>query len=112
MNFHDNTLWQKAYVALMDIYDTLDQVDDDVRESEEETVESLLVSAQNVAAKIADGLSRRDKRLARELLFDAIGLVAIVRTHLAIAWGRGLLDDEMFRSIDGKYQELSADLQR
>ncbi len=112
MNFHDNTLWQKAYMVLMDIYEALDTVDEEVLENEEESVESLLVSAQDVAAKIADGLSRKDRRIGKELLFDAIGLVAVVRTHLAIAWGRGLLEDDMFRSIDGKYQALSEDLQQ
>jgi four helix bundle protein len=112
MNFHDNKLWQQSYVALMDIYETLDELDPDVKENEEETVESLVLSAQNVAAKIADGLSRTDKRIGKELLYDAIGLVAVVRTQLAIAWGRGLLDDDTFRAIDGKYQDLTSELQK
>jgi four helix bundle protein len=112
MNFHDNKLWQQSYVALMDIYETLDELDADVKDDEEETVESLVLSAQDVAAKIADGVSRKDKRVGKELLYDAIGLVAVVRTQLAIAWGRGLLDDDTFRGIDEKYQELSLKLQQ
>ena len=112
MNFHDNKLWQHSYVALMDIYQTLDETDPDVKEGEEETVESLVLSAQNVASKIADGLSRIDKNTGRELLFDTIGLVAVVRTQLAIAWGRGILEDETFRTIDGKYQDLTTELQK
>ena len=112
MNFHDNKLWQESYVALMDIYTYLDDVDEDVKEQEEETVESLVLSSQEVAAKIADGLSRLDKRLGKELLFDAIGLIAVVRTQLAIAWGRGIIDDENFRAIDEKYQTLATNLQK
>lgn len=96
----------------MDIYQTLDEVDVDIKDEEHETVESMVLSAQNVASKIADGLSRVDKRIARELLTDAIGLVAIVRTQLAIAWGRGILTDDTFRAIDGKYQELTTELQK
>ncbi len=111
LNFHDNKLWQHSYVALMDIYETLDETEADVKENEEETVESLVLSSQNVASKIADGLSRMDKRVGKELLFDAIGLVAVVRTQLAIAWGRGIVDDDTFRTIDGKYQELTTELQ-
>lgn len=112
MNFHDNKIWQQAYVALMDLYTTLDGVEDETREEEEEVVESLVVSAQNVASKIADGLSRKDQRFGKGLLFDAIGLVAITRTNLAIAWGRGLLNDDEFRALDDKYQELTIALQK
>jgi hypothetical protein len=96
----------------MDIYETLDEIDPDVVEQESENVESLVLSAQNVASKIADGLSRLDKRIGRELLFDAIGLVAVVRTQLAIAWGRGLLEDDIFRKIDDQYSELATALQK
>lgn len=112
MNFHENKLWQQSYVALMDIYETLDGIDQEVKEEEEETVESLVLASQEVASKIADGLSRMDKRLGKELLFDAIGLIAVVRTQLAIAWGRSILDDDTFRTIDGKYQELTIQLQK
>ena len=111
MNFHDNKLWQDAYVVLMDIYTTLDEVDPEVREQEEETIESLLTASQNVAAKISDGLSRNDKRVGKDLLYSAIGLVAIVRTHIAIAWGRGIIDDEKLKTLDDKYQVLSQNLQ-
>jgi four helix bundle protein len=112
MNFHDNKIWQQAYVALMELYNTLDGLEDEDREKEEEVVESTVVSAQNVASKIADGLSRKDQRYGKGLLFDAIGLIAVTRTNLAIAWGRGVLTDEEFKALDDKYQELTAALQK
>ena len=111
MNFHDNKMWQQSYVVLMDIYSTLDEVDDQTREDEEEVIEALLTSAQQVASKIADGLSRTDHRFGKGLIFDAVGFVAVVRTQLAIAWGRGIVDDEQFKALDNKYQELTAALQ-
>lgn len=111
-NFHDNKLWQQSYVVLMDIHTAIDKLDERVRKEDEEVVLGLQKSAQDVSAKIADGLSRLDKRLGRNLLFDSIGLVAIVRTQLAIAWGRGLLDDETFKAIDTKYAELAISLQK
>lgn len=112
MNFHDNKLWQQAYVVLMEIYTTLDELEDDTRESEEEVIESLVVSSQNVASKIADGLSRKDQRFGKGLLFDAIGLIAVTRTNLAIAWGRGIVSDEEFKTLDNKYQDLTQALQK
>lgn len=106
-NFHEDKLWQESYVALMDIHEALDGVEGD----NEELVEDVVKSATDLAAKIADGLSRMDRRFAREILLDAVGLVAVVRTHLAVAWGRGLLQDEAFQALDGKYAHLSESLQ-
>src|SRR3989339_852088 len=106
--FHEHKLWQDAYVALMDIHEAFDSH----KEGEEkESVEQVLDSATNLAAKIADGLSRLDRRFGRQIFMDAIGMVAIVRTHLAVAWGRGLVNDDSFRTLDGKYDSLAIALQ-
>lgn len=108
-NFHDQKIWQNSFVVLMEVHDTFD----DMKDSEnEEIVEDIVKSATNVTAKISDGLSRQDRRFGRQVLLDAIGMVAIVRTHLAVAWGRGLVTDDLFRSIDDKYAALSEELQR
>ena len=93
-NFHEHKLWQEAYVILMDL------------ESPE-----LTPSAKDVAATIADSLTRTDRRIARELLQVAVGLVAKTRTELAVAWGKGLLTDELFKKIDDQYASLSSSLQ-
>jgi hypothetical protein len=108
-NFHDHKLWQDSYVVLMDLHDLSDGLI--AAGTQDEIVEKLLVDAQNVTAKIADGLSRNDRRLERQLVFDAVGLVAITRTQLAVAWGRGLVDDDTFRAIDDKYAKLTNSLQ-
>lgn len=101
MSFHEQKLWQQAYVALMDIYEAL----------QDEEAHDLLESAQTVAATIADSLTRQDRRIARELLLAAVGQVAKTRTHLAVAWGRGIMNDDTFKSLDDKYAQLSDSLQ-
>lgn len=107
-NFHENKLWQDAFVVLMDVHEAFEG---EVEEQEEELVEETVKSATDLSAKIADGLSRLDHRFGRQVIFDAIGMVAVVRTHLAIAWGRGILDDETFKDLDTKYSNLSQSLQ-
>lgn len=107
-NFHDQKLWQDAFVVLMDVHTTFENVEDSANA---EVVEDCIESATLVAAKIADGLSRQDKRFGRQVLLDAIGLVAVVRTHLAVAWGRGMVSDEVFKATDDKYQALTDALQ-
>ena len=93
-NFHEHKLWQEAYVALMDLENP-----------------ELVPSAKEVAATIADSLTRTDRRVSRELLQVAVGLVAKTRTELAVAWGKGLLTDELFKNLDDKYAALSSSLQ-
>ncbi len=78
---------------------------------EGDEAEDLVDCAQEVAATIADSLTRQDRRIARDLLTAAVGQVAKTRTHLAVAWGRGILDDETFKAIDDKYATLSESLQ-
>lgn len=101
MSFHEQKLWQESYVALMDIHQAL----------EAGVADDLVESAQTVAATIADSLTRQDRRIARDILQTAVGQVAKTRTHLAVAWGRGILDDETFKAIDDKYATLSDSLQ-
>lgn len=101
MTFHEHKLWQQAYVALMDLHQALEERDAD----------DLVGSAQAVAATIADSLTRQDRRIARDLLTTAVGEVAKTRTHLAVAWGQGVVDDETFKSLDDKYAQLSESLQ-
>ena len=109
MSFHENKLWQDAFVTLMDTHEAFDG---DFEGTGKEIVEQVLESATNLSAKIADGLSRIDRRFGRQILMDAVGMVAVVRTHLAVAWGRGLLDDEMFQKLDGKFDALGIALQQ
>ena len=91
----------------MDVHEAFDSVSGE----DEEIAENVIESATALAAKIADGLSRLDRRFGRQILMDAIGMVAIVRTHLAVAWGRGLVNDDAFRALDGKYDHLAIELQ-
>lgn len=109
INFHENKLWQEAFVGLMDIHEALDKVE--IEPADEEVAHELVKSAEHAAATIADGLTRRDQDRGRELIENAVGEVAKTRTHLAIAWGRGLLEDEIFKKLDGQYDRLSSSLQ-
>ena len=108
-NFHEDKLWQESYVALMDVHEALDGVGPG---EDKELVDHVIRTATDLAAKIADGLSRIDRRFGHQIILDAIGMVAVVRTHLAVAWGRGLLPDETFKTLDTKYANLSTSLQQ
>ena len=110
VNFHEHKLWQECFVALMDIHEALDETD--ASDHDAEVVRELLEAAQKVAAVVADSLTRKDRRVAQELMYDAVGLVAVTRTHLAVAWGRALLDDNTFKKLDASYDSISTSLQQ
>jgi len=109
MSFHEHKLWQDAYVVLMDTHEAFEG---EYEGMDEDIAQKVLDAATNLSAKIADGLSRLDRRMGRQILTDAVGLVAVVRTHLAVSWGRGLLTDEVFQGLDGKYDGLAIALQQ
>lgn len=91
----------------MDLYDAVEGMGEN-----REILDQLLASGVGVVAKIADGLTRGDRNVSHTLLSDAAGLVATTRSHLAVAWGKQILDDETFRSLDTVYASLSESLQR
>lgn len=108
INFHEHKLWQESYVALMDIHEAIEE---GPPAGEAGGAQALVASAQEVAATIADSLTRQDKRIGRDLIMKAVGLVAVTRTHLAVAWGRGIMDDDTFKKLDDAYASLSSSLQ-
>ena len=110
VNFHEDKLWQSAYMALIDMHEALESNDGEGRSVE--ISKDLLESGHRLAAMIADSLTRSDRRIARDLIVGATGVIAEVRTHLAVAWGMQLFDDETFKDLDTRYARLSEDLQR
>lgn len=100
--FHEHKLWQEAYIALVELHDAFDATE----------APQLLASASKVTAMIADALSRNDQRRAREIIADTVGGVAVTRSHLAVVWGRKLVDNETFQALDTKYANLSQSLQQ
>lgn len=94
MQFHEHKLWQEAYMVLMELEDP-----------------ELVACGEAVAATIADSLTRADRRIGRDLIQKAIGLVAKTRTKLAVAWGKGRMDDDTFKKLDDQYAKLSSSLQ-
>lgn len=107
INFHEHKLWQESYVALMDIHEALEEG----LSAQAGGAPELITSAEEVAATIADSLTRQDRRVGRDLMTKAVGIVAMTRTHLAVAWGRGFVDDATFKKLDDQYAALSSSLQ-
>ncbi len=98
--FHDNKMWQEAYVAALDTTEAMDSVGGEIASQVKRVSLGVLTS-------VADSLTRKDRREAEGKLRDAAGLVAAVRSLLSVAWAQNQISDEQFGKLDGAYEELS-----
>ncbi len=103
MTFHDDKLWQEAFTAVLDLLDL---------DGENEVIEKAQKMGLKTLTTIADGLSRRDRRIHDECLRDATGFVAGVRSLLSVAWAKDMIDDDTFGKLDGAYEALANKLPR
>lgn len=103
MSFHDDKLWQEAYTAVLDLCDA---------SQDKEILKRAKKLGLKALATIADGVSRRDRRVHDEKLRDAMGLVAGVRSMLSVAWAKEELNDDEFAKLDGAYETLFNKLPR
>jgi hypothetical protein len=103
MSFHDDKLWQEAYTAVLDLCEAAKDA--------EITGKAKKIGLKALAT-IADGVSRRDRRMRDEKLRDAMGKIAGLRSLLSVAWAMDELDDETFKKLDGEYESLFNKLPR
>jgi hypothetical protein len=97
MSFHEDTLWQDAYTAVLDLC---------ALAGENEVIAQAQKLGLLALTTIADGLSRRDRRERDAKLRDAAGRVAGVRSLLSVAWAQDAVDDDVFAKLDGAYEAL------
>lgn len=97
--FHDNKLWQDAYVAVLDVLEA-------VNGSDSELTGKIKKYSFKVLVLIADSLSRRDRRERDNKLRDALGSIYGLRSLLSVAWAQEVLDDDQFGKLDNSYDVL------
>lgn len=101
--FHDDKLWQEAYTVVLDLCEV---------SGDTEVVHQAQKLGLRILSTVADGVSRRDRRVHDEKLRDAMGMVAGVRSLLSVAWAQEALDDDTFQKLDSAYEALANKLPR
>ena len=105
MSFHDDKLWQEAYVALLDVLEATDAIDGDL-------VEQVRKHAMMVLTEIAQGVSNRDRKMRDIKLHNVGNIIIATRSLLSVIWGQEALTDDQFAKLDGAYESLSNKLPR
>lgn len=105
MSFHDDKLWQEAYVSLLDVLEAVDAIDADI-------AKQVRKHAMMVLTEVAQAVASRDRKL-RDLKLRNVGNIIIaLRSLLSVLWGTEALTDDQFGKLDGAYEALANKLPR
>lgn len=104
--FHDDKLWQEAYVALLDVLETTDGMDTDI-------VAQVRKHAMMTLTEVGQGVANRDRKL-RDIKLRGVGtgIIVALRSLLSVLWGTEVLTDDQFGKLDGAYEALANKLPR
>ncbi len=104
--FHDDKLWQEAYVALLDLLDETDGL------TPADIADQVRKHGMMVLTTIAQASSMRDRKYRDLKLRDVASIIVSLRSLLSILWAQKALGDEAFGNLDGAYEELANKLPR
>ena len=104
--FHDDKLWQEAYVV------TLDALDATSAQTGNDLVDQVRKHVMMVAAVAAQAANDRDRKIRDAKLRDAGHIIVALRSLLSVLWGQEVFSDDVFEKLDGAYEALAMKLPR
>lgn len=106
MSFHDDKLWQEAYVALLDLLEATDGIDGDLAAQARK-------QAMMVLTETATAVSSHDRKLRDMKLRNVgTGMIVSLRSLLSVMWATEALTDDVFGKLDTAYEALANKLPR
>ncbi|OGG27580.1 hypothetical protein A3A64_03040 [Candidatus Gottesmanbacteria bacterium RIFCSPLOWO2_01_FULL_48_11] len=97
MSFHDDKLWQEAYVAAIDTLEATDGQPGDL-------IDQVRKHAMMVLTEVAQAVGNRDRKL-RDIKLHGVGNIIIaLRSLLSLLWAREGFTDETFGKLDAAYE--------
>lgn len=100
MSFHDDKLWQQAYVVALDVLNETDAMRD------HDGVDQVRKHAMMVVTTVAQAVASRDRKFRDMKLHDAANIVVSLRSLLSLLWGQEVLPDDVFNTLDDAYEDL------
>lgn len=105
MSFHDDKLWQEAYMAALDLLDATDGQSGDL-------VDQVRKHGLMVVTEVAQATATRDRKFRDIKLQGVVNIILALRSLLSILWAREALADETFGKLDAAYEALATKLPR
>lgn len=104
--FHDDKLWQQAYVASLDVLnETAPMAGNDV-------ADQIRKHAMMVLTVVAQAVTNKDRKMRDIKLRDVGSIIVALRSLLSVLWGQEALSDEQFNALDETYEQLANTLPR
>jgi four helix bundle protein len=103
--FEDIKAWQEARALVKMIYAAVDS--DGRFDSDYRFREQIQSAAVSIISNIAEGFSRRSTKEFVQFLFIAKGSAAEVGSQLYVALDQSYTNDEEFRQLYSKYDEVA-----
>lgn len=104
--FHDDKLWQEAYVVTLDALDaTGAQIGNDL-------VDQVRKHAMMALTVVAQAANDRDRKIRDAKLRDAGHIIVALRSLLSVLWGQEVFSDDVFEKLDSAYEGFSTKLPR
>lgn len=112
MSFHDDALWQQAYMAALDVLEATPSVTSGQAELDDDLVGQIRKHAMMVVTEVAQAVAHRDRKFRDIKLRGVTNIVVALRSLLSLLWAREALDDDTFGKLDASYEALSNKLPR
>ncbi|MBI5449071.1 hypothetical protein HY948_02015 [Candidatus Gottesmanbacteria bacterium] len=104
--FHDDKLWQEAYVATLDALDATNSL------TGNDVIDQVRKHVMMVLTVIAQSAGERDRKMREIKLRDVGHIIESLRSLLSVLWGQEVFSDEIFEKLDGAYEALANKLPR
>ena len=104
--FHDDKLWQEAYVATLDALEATGTL------TGNDVVDQVRKHVMMVLTVTAQAANDRDRKIRDAKLRDAGHIIAALRSLLSVLWGQEVFSDDVFEKLDGAYEALAMKLPR
>lgn len=105
MSFHDDKLWQEAYMSCLDLLDATDGQPGDL-------MDQVRKHALMVVTEVAQATATRDRKFRDIKLRGVVNIILALRSLLSLLWAREALADETFGKLDTGYDALAQKLPR
>lgn len=104
--FHDDKLWQEAYVATLDALDATSPL------TGNDIVDQVRKHVMMVLTVTAQAVHDRDRKIRDTKLRDVGNIITALRSLLSVLWGQEVLNDSVFEKLDSAYEVFSGKLPR
>ena len=108
MSFHDDKLWQEAYVAAIDTLEATHSASSGQADGlDGDLVDQVRKHSMMVLTEVGQAVANRDRKVRDLKLHNVANIIIALRSLLSLLWAREGFDDATFGKLDASYEALA-----